>query len=190
MAQTYDEDAVQQILRLALMRQGQAGDLTRSQLIDIAQDLGISPANLLAAEEEWQAQQEERHDRQEFERYRRQQLHHSIAKFAIINSFLVVSNLLIAHSLNWSTYVLLGWGLVLSLQTWRTFQTEGDDYDRAFRRWRLRQQIGQSFKALSERFKLSPSAPRSTPASHTGNAPATSSAAWEEMSSAQQPPDA
>ncbi|MGF1497269.1 MAG: 2TM domain-containing protein [Elainellaceae cyanobacterium] len=189
MAQTYDEDAVQQILRLALMRQGQAGDLTRSQLIEIAQDLGISPANLLAAEEEWQTLQEEQRDRQEFERYRRQQLRHSVAKFAIVNSFLVASNLLISHALNWSTYVLLGWGLVLSLQTWRTFQTEGDDYDRAFRRWRLRQQIGQSFKALSERFKLSP-ATRPTTSSHASSATASSDAAWEEVSSSQQSPDA
>jgi len=44
--------------------------------------------------------------------------------------------------------------MVVTLQTWQTFRTEGEQYDRAFRRWRLRQQIGQSFKEISERFKF------------------------------------
>lgn len=154
MPETYNEDAVQQILRLAMNRQGQDVALPRSQLIEIAEDLGISEADLEAAEEEWQVQQEEQEARESFDAYRHQQLRQGIARFLIINGGLVLLNLVIDHRITWSVYPVLIWGMAIALQAWQTLKAEGEEYDRAFRRWRLRQQIGQSFKAISERFKI------------------------------------
>lgn len=155
MPEAYDEEAVQQILRLAMEKQGQGGPFLRSQLLEIAQDLGISEAALGAAEEEWQVQSEEKQAREQFAAYRHQQLRQSIVRFIIINSMLVILNGLTSHRIDWSVYPVLLWGMAIMLQAWQVLRSEGENYDRAFRRWRLRQQIGASFKAISERLKLS-----------------------------------
>lgn len=154
MPETYDDEAVQQILRLAIVKQGQDRPLPRSQLLEIAEELGIPESVLVKAEEEWQIQQEEQQARGDFEVYRHQQLRRGITRFLVVNSFLVLLNLLTSHTINWSVYPVLIWGLAIALQSWQTFQAEGEEYDRSFRRWRLRQQIGQSFKAISERLKI------------------------------------
>ncbi len=155
MPETYDEEAVQEILRLALIKQGQDGSLLRSQLVEIAEELGISEAVLAAAEEEWQVQAEEQQARTDFAVYRHQQLRQGIVRFIIINSFLVLLNGVTAHRIDWSVYPVLIWGMAIMFQAWQVLQSEGEQYDRAFRRWRLRQQIGESFKAIAERLKLS-----------------------------------
>ncbi len=154
MPETYDEEAVQQILRLAMMKQGQEGPMLRSQLVEIAEELGISEASLSAAEEEWQVQTEEQQARQEFAVYRHHQLRQGIVRFIIINSFLVMLNVITTHRIDWVVYPVVIWGMAIALQAWEVMQCEGESYNRAFRRWRLRQQIDQSFKAISERFRL------------------------------------
>ena len=83
---------------------------------------------------------------------------------------LVLSNLIVGHTISWSIFPVLAWSFLLSLQAWRTYQQEGEDYDRAFRRWKLGQQIGQSFKAITERFKDA-----SPPLDHNSNSPSNSS---------------
>lgn len=155
MPETYNEDAVQQILKLAMIRQGQDVALPRSQLVEIAEDLGISESTLEAAEEEWQVQQEEQQARESFDVYRQRQLRQGIIRFLIVNGGLVLLNVAVAHRVGWSVYPVLIWGMAIAFQTWQTFRNDGEEYDRAFRRWRLRQQIGESFKAISERLKFS-----------------------------------
>lgn len=153
MPETYNEESIQQILKIAMSRQGQSGDLTRSQLQEIADELGISEDNLIAAEQDWDIQQQEREDRQDFNAYRHLQLHQGLVRCLVISLFLVLSNLIMNHRISWSVYPIMVWSFFLSLQAWRTYQQEGEDYDRAFRRWKLGQQIGQSFKAITERIK-------------------------------------
>ena len=153
MPETYNEESVQQILKIAMSRQGQSGDLTRSQLQDIADELGISEDNLVAAEQTWDIQKQERDDRHAFAAHRQSLLRKGVVRCLIVSSALILSNMLINRHIVWAIYPVLIWGLLLSLQAWRTYQTEGEDYDRAFRRWKLGQQIGQSFKAITEKFK-------------------------------------
>ena len=158
MPETYNEESIQQILKIAMSRQGQSGDLTRTQLQEIADELGISEDNLVAAEQDWDLQQQEREDRQAFDSYRHAQLRQGVVRCLTVSFFLVLSNVIINHTISWAVYPVLGWSALLSLHAWRTYQHEGEDYDRAFRRWKLGQQIGQSFKAITERFK-DPSVP-------------------------------
>lgn len=162
MPETYNEEAIQQILKRAMSRQGQSGDLTRTQLQDIADELGISADNLAAAEQDWDEQCQERSDRQAFDIYRHFQLRQGIVRCLIINTVLVLSNIATKHTISWSVYPVLFWSCILSLQAWRTYQYDGEQYDRAFRRWKLSQQIGQSFKVITERVNkaLSSSSPK------------------------------
>ncbi|MEG5067619.1 2TM domain-containing protein [Microcoleus sp. B3-A4] len=46
------------------------------------------------------------------------------------------------HELDWSLLTLLRWGLGLSLNAWNVDRTEGEDYEKAFQRWRLKKQVG------------------------------------------------
>ncbi|MGF1512731.1 MAG: 2TM domain-containing protein [Elainellaceae cyanobacterium] len=156
MSDTYDEAAVQQILARARARQGQSDPLKRSQLIDMAREIGISPANFLAAEEEWLVRQEEQAARAAFDQYRHQQWLKGLRRFGIGSSLLLLSNLAATRQLSWSLYMALGWAIVLGLQGWQMYRASEDRYNRDFRRWWLRQQIGESFKAISERLRSAP----------------------------------
>ena len=84
--QTYAQDDVQQILQLALVHRSEGGELTKAQLLEIAQDMGISPEELAVAEQEWLTQRGEFHEKQIFNQVRREKLKQSIIKFSIVNS--------------------------------------------------------------------------------------------------------
>ena len=129
----YDQEDAQQILNLAIARQ--------NTQVEIATELGISPENILLAEQEWILRQQEQQKRQEFNLYRSIQLKKSFGKFIIINLFLIVINLLSAGQLSWSLYILLFWGMALGLKVWNNYQLQGEEYDQAFYKWYRKQQI-------------------------------------------------
>lgn len=150
--QLYQQEDAQAILQLAFARKEENGELTRSQLWEIAMELGISPEDLEAAEGEWLATRGEFQQKQAFNRYRKNRFKHRLVRYLIVNGFLIVLNLLATGGLSWSAYILLAWGLGLSLDAWKTYQTQGEQYDRAFGRWRLRQQVGRSIGNFANKF--------------------------------------
>lgn len=149
--QSYHQEELQQILNLAIVRQANGGEFSRTQLVEIAAELGISPANLQLAEQEWRIQQQQQQKRQEFEQYRRSQLKQRFGKYIIVNSFLVVINLLSAGQLSWALYILLFWGAGLGLKTWNTYQLQGDAYEKAFQKWYRQQQFNQLTQSIFTR---------------------------------------
>jgi hypothetical protein len=151
-SEVYSSEDAQQILQRAIARQAEAGELSRQQLLEIADELGISPETLAAAEQEWNLHRQELTTREAFDQERRRRFRQNLAKYGIVNGLLVGLNLATAHRVSWSLYVVFGWGIAVALSAWRTFQTEGDDYDRAFQRWQLKRQVGQSLKTLSARW--------------------------------------
>lgn len=150
--QTYAQDDAQQILQIALAHHSEGGELTKAQVLEIAQEMGISPEELTAAEQEWLAKRGEFQEKQTFNQLRQNQLKQSLIKYAIVNSFLMLLNLVTAHTLSWSLPILLLWGLWLALDAWKTFQLEGEEYEKAFQRWRLKKQLGQSLGSLVDKF--------------------------------------
>ncbi|NEO49087.1 MAG: 2TM domain-containing protein [Moorea sp. SIO4A3] len=140
---SYNQQDIQQILNLALARQEMVEDFSREQLVEIASELGISIHTLLEAEREWLAQQQEEQKRHEFNSYRRSQFKKSFGKFVIVNSFLLAINLINVGYLSWSLYIFLFWGLWIALRAWNTYQIQGDDYERAFQKWKLQNQVKQ-----------------------------------------------
>ncbi len=140
---SYNQQDIQQILNLALTRQEMVEEFSREQLVEIASELGISTHTLLEAEREWLAEQQEQQKRHEFNHYRRSQLKKSVGKFVIVNSFLLAINLINVGYLSWSLYIFLFWGLWIALRAWNTYQVQGDDYERAFQKWKLQNQVKQ-----------------------------------------------
>lgn len=103
----YHSGEIEQILMRAMeLQQGEA--LSRSQLEEMASELGISPETLDAAEAKWRHDLQRKQARQALKfRLKR----HAIAYLAV-NAFLFAIDLS-SGGLNWAFWPLLGWGLGL-----------------------------------------------------------------------------
>lgn len=145
---SYNQDDIQQILHLAIAHQEYEGEFSREQLLEIAAELEISPENLQVAEQQWLAQQGEKQKRQAFNTYRRGKFKKHAGNYAIVNSFLMLLNLLGSGGLTWSLYILLFWGLGLGFSAWNAYLSDGEEYERAFQNWHRRHQIKQSVNTL------------------------------------------
>ncbi len=145
---TYQVEDIQAILQLAIARRDTDGELTRSQLEEIAADLGIPQTDLVAAEQTWLDLKVETSKKQEFNLYRRHLLKNRVIRFSIINSFLVGLDTLDTGHPSWSLYVLLLWGLFFTLRSWRLWQTSGTDYETEFQKWDRKMQLKESVQTL------------------------------------------
>jgi hypothetical protein len=149
----YPMEDAQQILHLAIARQTESGELTRTQLLEIADELGISAQTLLEAEQEWQVKKHEVADQRLFDRQRRQRLHHGLARFGIFGGFLLVFNLLTGGGLTWLLYLILGpWALKLSWDAWRIYRPNDYAYSQEFQRWRRKKRMERAVNGVVRRF--------------------------------------
>ena len=152
---SYHQEDIQQILQIAIARQAYEGEFSREQLLEIAAELEISSECLQTAEREWLAQQSELQMRQAFNAHRRNKLRQHFGKFIIVNSFVVLLERVITSHIYWSLYILLLWGLGLGFKIWNTYQSDGEEYEKAFQRWSRKQRLRQSFNsAFNKLLKL------------------------------------
>ena len=151
MTELYRSEDAQQILHIAIAKQAEAGELTRTQLYEIAAELNIASSDMQAAEQEWKILQGESVERRAFDLQRRQRFQRRFARFAIVTGSLMLLNLLLSSGLGWSLYILLGWGVGVALDAWKTFKLGGEDYEEAFIRWRQKRQLKRSVSTLVNR---------------------------------------
>ena len=147
---SYSQEDVQQILQLAIASHAENTDIEFSynELLDIAAELEISPDTLKLAEREWQVQQSEVQRRQVFQLYRRDKFKKRLGNYAIVNVFFILVDLLSGGGLTWSRYILLFCGFLVGLDIWNTFQTKGEEYEKAFQRWNRKHQIKQTINSV------------------------------------------
>lgn len=141
---SYSQEDIQQILSIAISRQADDTEFSYEQLLEIAEELEITPEALQQSEIEWRSQNTIVRQKQTFDLYRRHKLKKKIGNYAIANSFLVALDLLQGDGLSWALYVLLIWGLKVGLDSWNTYYSNGEEYERAFQRWSGRNQLKQS----------------------------------------------
>ncbi|MDJ0714046.1 MAG: 2TM domain-containing protein [Prochloraceae cyanobacterium] len=155
--ESYSQEDVQQILQLAMVSRQVTNDekLSRQQLLEIAAELEIDPQSLQLAEQDWLTERTLEKKRAAFNAYRRDKLKQKGIRYIIVNSFLVTLNLIGSGTISWSLYILLIWGLALSLTTWKTLQTQGEAYDRAFERWNFNQEMKTSVVSIWGKIKKS-----------------------------------
>lgn len=151
--QTYSQEDIQHILQLALARKTDQEELSKKQLWEIATELDIDYSSLQEAEQEWLKHKEIQKQRQDFHNFQRSRFKQKLVRYLIVNGFLVSLNLLSAGTLSWSIYVLLFWGLGISLEAWKTFQTQSEEYEQAFQRWRIQNEVKQSVASLWDKIK-------------------------------------
>ena len=146
--ETYQVEDIQEILQLAIAQREADSELTRTQLEEIAADLGIPQTDLVLAEETWRSQKIVSRKKQEFNLYRRDILKNKTIRFGIVNMFLLGINTVDAGSPSWSLYILLVWGLFFSLKSWQLWQTSGEKYETEFERWDRKTQLKESVQTL------------------------------------------
>ncbi|MEA5500511.1 MAG: 2TM domain-containing protein [Limnoraphis robusta] len=149
--QTYIQQEAQEILKIAFAKKDEDGELSRSQLMEIAAELGISPGELALAEQEWHLSRQDSHEKLIFNAQRHQKLRQDLMKFGIVSAFLILLNLVTTQGISFALSIMLIWGLFLALSAWRTYQTEGEEYEKAFSRWKIKKQLGQSFNTIAEK---------------------------------------
>lgn len=153
----YAAEDAQRILQLAIAQEADAGELSQQQLLEIAEELHISPAALAAAESEWQLLKNRAEEHRLFHTQRLQRLRSRAVRYGLICSFLIALDLLTGSGLgfsrlSFSPYIVLFCGLGLSLRAWRTFQTSGERYEKDLARWRRTRHVRQSLDSLVTRF--------------------------------------
>ncbi len=152
--EVYTQAEITKILELAFTRQiNHPSSLTREQLWAMGTEFGLDLVSIQEAEQYWLNQQAIDLQRQEFNRYRRQEIINKVIRFALINSLMVILDLVSTHHLSWSIYLLLIWGLIFFIGLWRTTQPSEDEYEQAFQRWRVRQELKSSFSNAWEKLK-------------------------------------
>lgn len=109
MAERYSAEQVQQILVAAMGQMDQEG-FSRSQLMEMAHDLGISPDALQKAQEMPSTM-----PAQPTVQPNRQRIQPQLRTYAVVNAFLLALNFILSGTITWAIYPLLGWGLGLLL---------------------------------------------------------------------------
>jgi len=151
MASLYASEEAQQILQIAIAKETEVGELTRTQLAEIAAELNIAPETLWSAEREWTALQSESSQQQTFNQQRRQKFQHHLMRYGIVNSFLLLLNLVIG-GYGFAAFVALCWGVGLTLHGYRAYQSSGYRYQKDFEQWKRRQQVKRSMNNFLNRF--------------------------------------
>lgn len=139
----YSQEEVQQILNIALAQHPTPETkLSYAQLVEIAEELQILPETLKLAENKCLSKQEAIEKRQKFDADRRSRFQDRTGRYVIINACLVTLNVLTGFNIAWSLYVLVFWGMIRGLDTWRFFyQAQGQAYERVFQNWERKQKI-------------------------------------------------
>jgi hypothetical protein len=150
---SYSQEEIQKILELALSRKIEQDELTREQLWEIGSELGINQESLQKAEQDWLNQKVIASQHLEFDQYRRECLKHKAVRYIIVNSFIISLDWLTTNNISLSLYIVLIWGLILSLETWKTFNKSGEQYEKAFQSWRLRQDLKTSLQTVWDKIR-------------------------------------
>lgn len=144
----YSEEDTRRILQDALEHQSNETEFSHDQLVEMAEELGVSPESLAIAEEKWLSETKIDEELLEFNRHRRQQFNYQLMSYGIVMTFLFFINLFTSPEFFWVVFPLLGWGMGLAFQFAELRQIGGEKYEKELEKWRIKQEIKASTKRL------------------------------------------
>jgi hypothetical protein len=146
----YSQEDIQQILNLAIARQASEDlpehMLSRVQLLEIADEMGIPLATLNAAEKDWQDRKVMLSSRRDFDLYRRTRFYKTSIRYVLVSGCFALPGLIFGW---WGAPLwLAAYGLYVGLRgaslalKWLDIrQTDGEAYEEAFQNWYRRYQM-------------------------------------------------
>lgn len=145
---SYSPEDIQEILQIAIAYRHTDDELSREQLWEIAAELDISNTVIQSAEKNWLELKAIDRQRRAFDLHRRQKFKQKLTKFAIVNTFLVSLNMVAVGAVSWSLYILLFWGLGITLNGWKAYRSTGEAYEREFKRWSFQNEVKQTVSTV------------------------------------------
>ena len=139
----YTQEQVQQILNVAIAKQAYEGEFTRSQLFEIAEELGISPQCITEAEKSWLTYHNDSQARLTFNRQRQGQLRRKAERYGYVSGSLFLLNALTGFTWGWCFYLIGLLTLKLGFDAWTVFFQDESGYEQAYRKWSRRQHLSQ-----------------------------------------------
>ncbi|MCH7904655.1 MAG: 2TM domain-containing protein [Armatimonadetes bacterium] len=132
---TTDED-VDEILKLAVRRQGGShGDL-RARMLEAADELGISDSDLQQAEDEYLQQKIDRDEFDEFRRKQRREFRQHLFCYVVTNALLVGIDVMADGGIDWAMWSILGWGIGIASHAWATLNSDSQPFQEEFEKFR------------------------------------------------------
>lgn len=136
-----EDDAMQEILRRAMLKDANEGRMLRDRLLSAASELGISEEAVLQAEQDYHAETARESQLDEYRIHRRRDFFMHLYVFITVNVFLAAINLLTYHEDKemWALFPLLGWGIGLVIHAIAALG-KSDWHDEEFQKWRKKRE--------------------------------------------------
>lgn len=135
-----DDRDVEQILKLAVRSAGFSDEeALRQRLHAAGAELGLTDAQIAAAEERYKEEKAEMLERAEFESYAVKEFWEHFWAYIIVNAGLVAFDLFGDGRLSWAMWPLIGWGIGLAFHAYSVYFPSQEGYEEEFMKWRGRQ---------------------------------------------------
>lgn len=158
MREHYSDQEAEEILRVASAKSNTDG-LSRQRLFDTAAELGITPEQVIAAEEEVLVRRELDGYRAEYRKEQRGEFASHLVTYLAVNAFLAFIYFMKGGlGIFWPGIVMGGWGIGIVSHAMGTFNTKSEEYRVGFEKWvekkqkkQRRKEIGQKIQDRAER---------------------------------------
>ena len=125
----YTVEEVESILRRALRRKRDTGEITYDELVETARELGIAPGELERAILEQRTVGEFEAACEEWKLRRKRKFYEHLRAYLIVNGFLFLLDIFVSGG-SWFYYCLLGWGIGLAFDAASAFNPDPKEVER------------------------------------------------------------
>jgi len=143
------DDDIEAILHLAVQQTSSGSEDLRARLLSAADELGLTPEQIEAAEVAYRAEQSSKavqkqvevEDSELWKQFRKTQVSDFISglgTYAAVNTFLVWMDLSQGSGLNWAYWPLAGWGIGIAIQAFNLLASQRTDNLDEFEKWKRR----------------------------------------------------
>ena len=136
---TSDED-VDEILKLALRKQGFGDDDLRARLLASADELGISDTALAEAEKEYVRKKSDQQEFSEFKYRQKREFGQHMLSYFTTNAMLVAINIFTSGSVTWAVWPILGWGIGLVFHAWGALNSGSESFQEEYEAFRRKKE--------------------------------------------------
>ncbi len=125
---------VEAILRRALHRKRDSGEITREELVDTARELGLDPREVERAIREQRVVGEIESAGEEYKAFKKRKFYNHLRTYLIINGGLMLINIMTGFDDPWFFYPLILWGIGVAFHASSTFNPSRREVELGARR--------------------------------------------------------